>query len=92
MLSTLLYSTKLKTNPARVLAKTLRRGISVQVKKNRISAAHPHRFGSNETLLLKSILHGSPEAKEAGEALIQQHSAIVARGKYVHGFESESSE
>ena len=37
-------------------------------------------------------MHGSPEAKKAGEVEIQQHSAIVARGKYVHGFESESLE
>jgi len=65
MLSTLVYATNIKTNPARVLAKAMRRGISVQ-----------------------SILHGSPEAKKAGEAEIQQHSAIVARGKYVHGFET----
>ncbi|EGO04629.1 hypothetical protein SERLA73DRAFT_173886 [Serpula lacrymans var. lacrymans S7.3] len=36
---------------------------------------------------VQSILHGSPEAKEAGEVDIQQHSRLVARGKYVHGFE-----
>lgn len=65
MLSTLLRAGKLKANSAQVLAKTLKRGISV-----------------------KSILHGSPEAKKVGEAEIQQHSAIVARGKYVHGFET----
>ena len=40
--------------------------------------------------LLQSILHGSPEAKEVGDLEIQQHSRLVARGKYLHGFESES--
>jgi len=37
---------------------------------------------------VKSILHGSPEAKEAGESEMLQHSRIVGRGKYVHGFET----
>ncbi|KIY50438.1 NIPSNAP-domain-containing protein, partial [Fistulina hepatica ATCC 64428] len=32
----------------------------------------------------QSILHGSPEARKEAE---QQYSRIVARGKYVHGFE-----
>jgi len=36
---------------------------------------------------VQSILHGSPEAKKEGEVEIQQHSQIVARGKYIHGFE-----
>jgi len=36
---------------------------------------------------VKSILHGSPEAKEVGELEVQQHSRLVARGKYLHGFE-----
>lgn len=36
---------------------------------------------------VQSILHGSPEAKKVGEVETLQHSQIVARGKYVHGFE-----
>jgi len=36
---------------------------------------------------LHSLLHGSPEAKEAGEVELQQHSRIVGRGKYLHVFE-----
>jgi len=36
---------------------------------------------------VQSLLHGSPEAKEAGELEILQHSRLVARGKYLHGFE-----
>ncbi|KAG6878125.1 hypothetical protein C0993_011839 [Termitomyces sp. T159_Od127] len=36
----------------------------------------------------KSLLHGSPEAKKDGELEIMQHSRIVGRGKYVHGFET----
>lgn len=42
------------------------------------------------SMISQSILHGSPEAKEEGDVQIQQHSKLVARGKYVHGFESES--
>ncbi|KAG5720537.1 NipSnap like protein [Termitomyces sp. T112] len=37
---------------------------------------------------VKSLLHGSPEAKKDGELEIMQHSRIVGRGKYVHGFET----
>lgn len=40
---------------------------------------------------MKSILHGSPQAKHEGDAQIQQHSKVVARGKYVHGFEGKLS-
>ncbi|KAG5652447.1 proteasome core particle subunit beta 3 [Sphagnurus paluster] len=36
----------------------------------------------------KSLLHGSPEAKKDGEIDILQHSRIVGRGKYIHGFET----
>jgi len=36
---------------------------------------------------VQSILHGSPEAKQAGDLEVQQHSRLVARGKYLHGFE-----
>jgi len=36
---------------------------------------------------VKSLLHGSPEAKKIGDAEILQHSRKVARGKYIHSFE-----
>ncbi|EMD32643.1 hypothetical protein CERSUDRAFT_58176 [Gelatoporia subvermispora B] len=36
---------------------------------------------------MQSLLHGSPEAKAEGDVQVQQHSRIVARGKYIHGFE-----
>jgi hypothetical protein len=36
---------------------------------------------------VKSILHGSPQAKREGELEIQQHSRLVGRGKYIHSFE-----
>ncbi|KAH7104862.1 NIPSNAP-domain-containing protein [Auriculariales sp. MPI-PUGE-AT-0066] len=37
--------------------------------------------------VLNSLLHGSPEAKATGDAEHQQHTKLVARGKYVHSFE-----
>ncbi|KAF8899085.1 NIPSNAP-domain-containing protein [Infundibulicybe gibba] len=39
------------------------------------------------SISVQSLLHGSPEAKKAGELDILQHSRIVGRGKYIHGFE-----
>lgn len=36
---------------------------------------------------VQSILHGSEKAKAEGEIEIQQHSRLIGRGKYVHGFE-----
>jgi len=42
---------------------------------------------SQRLISVKSILHGSPEAKEASDVEMQQHSRVVARGKYLHGFE-----
>ena len=47
--------------------------------------------GGDYALLLQSILHGSPEAKRAGDVELQQHSRLVARGKYVHAFECMST-
>ncbi|TFL03646.1 NIPSNAP-domain-containing protein [Pterulicium gracile] len=41
----------------------------------------PARFIS-----VQSLLHGSPEAKKDGDLEVQQHSRLVGRGKYVHGF------
>lgn len=40
---------------------------------------------SRRAISVQSILHGSREAKEAGESEMQHHS--IARGKYVHGIE-----
>lgn len=37
---------------------------------------------------VQSLLHGSPEAKEAGDFEKMQHSRLVGRGKYIHGFET----
>ena len=48
------------------------------------------KLGFTKMCLLQSILHGSPEAKEVGDLEVQQHSRLVARGKYLHGFERES--
>lgn len=45
-------------------------------------AAQPHE--------VQSLLHGSPEAKKDGDLEVQQHSRLVGRGKYVHGFTSTS--
>ncbi|KAJ7293060.1 hypothetical protein C8J57DRAFT_1268007 [Mycena rebaudengoi] len=36
--------------------------------------------------VIQSLLHGSPEAKQAGEDVLQ-HSRLVGRGKYIHGIE-----
>ncbi|KAH9081582.1 NIPSNAP-domain-containing protein [Lactarius deliciosus] len=42
---------------------------------------------SRRAISVQSILHGSREAKEAGEIETQHHSRIIARGKYLHGIE-----
>ncbi|KAF7791222.1 hypothetical protein EIP86_002236 [Pleurotus ostreatoroseus] len=44
---------------------------------------------TRRTISVQSILHGSPEAQREGDVAIQQHSRLVARGKYVHGFEDD---
>ena len=38
--------------------------------------------------IMQSLLHGSPDAKRAGDIDVQQHSKLVGRGKYIHEFES----
>jgi len=43
--------------------------------------------GAQRSISVQTLLHGSPDARRAGEIEIQQHSRLVARGKYVHGFE-----
>ena len=35
-------------------------------------------------------MYGSPEAKKVGDVEMQQHSRLVARGKYLHVFECKS--
>ncbi|TEB38840.1 NIPSNAP-domain-containing protein [Coprinellus micaceus] len=40
------------------------------------------------SISVQSLLHGSPEAKKEGELEGAQHSKLVGRGKYVHGFET----
>ncbi|KAI0066490.1 NIPSNAP-domain-containing protein [Artomyces pyxidatus] len=42
---------------------------------------------AKRSISVQSILHGSPEAKQAGDVEVQQHSKLIARGKYLHGFE-----
>ena len=54
-----------------------RRSISVQVMLL-------PSLGSNPDFIFQSLLHGSPEAKKEE---VLQHSRLVGRGKYVHGFE-----
>lgn len=66
-----------------------RRSISVQVKSS--DSGGPMTLTDNFDMIIQfqSLLHGSPQAKQEGDVQIQQHSRLVARGKYVHGFESE---
>lgn len=59
------------------------RSISVQV-------AHMHSQGCYAKDMRQTLLHGSPDARKAGEIEVQQHSRLVARGKYVHGFEGKN--
>lgn len=42
---------------------------------------------ARRAISVQTILHGSPKAQQEGDVQIQQHSRLVARGKYVHGFE-----
>ncbi|ESK92672.1 nipsnap family protein [Moniliophthora roreri MCA 2997] len=53
----------------------------------RTSAFKVLSTASRRPISVQSLLHGSPEAKKAGESEILQHSRLVGRGKYVHGFE-----
>jgi hypothetical protein len=77
---------RLASNFPRHVVPVSRRAISVQV------AASPPRARARaltvSAIRAQSILHGSREAKEAGESEMQHHS--IARGKYVHGIESAS--
>ncbi|KAI6047866.1 NIPSNAP-domain-containing protein [Pisolithus marmoratus] len=53
----------------------------------RLSLKPKSIVSGSRCISVKSLLHGSPEAKKAGDIEILQHSRLVARGKYVHGFE-----
>jgi hypothetical protein len=64
-----------------------RRAISVQVPTSPRARSRALTVSAVRT---QSILHGSKEAKEVGDHEIQQHSRLVARGKYLHGIESTS--
>ncbi|KAH9178646.1 NIPSNAP-domain-containing protein [Lactarius sanguifluus] len=76
---------RLAPNLPRHVVPASRRAISVQV------AALPPRARPRaltvSAIRAQSILHGSREAKEAGEIEMQHHSRIIARGKYLHGIE-----
>ncbi|OBZ79104.1 Protein NipSnap 2 [Grifola frondosa] len=52
-------------------------------------AFKPHLMATQarRAISVQSILHGSPEAIQEGDVTTQQHSKLVGRGKYVHGFE-----
>jgi len=56
--------------------------LSRRIARPVFAASSTRRFIS-----VKSLLHGSPEAKKAGDLDTLQHSRIVGRGKYIHGFE-----
>jgi hypothetical protein len=81
MLSRLAYNLPSRAIPI------ARRAISVQVAA---SSRARSRALTVSAVRAQSILHGSKEAKEAGDHEIQQHSRLVARGKYLHGIESAS--
>ncbi|PCH34216.1 NIPSNAP-domain-containing protein [Wolfiporia cocos MD-104 SS10] len=55
---------------------------SARALKPRVASVEARR-----NISVKNILHGSPQAKQEGDVQIQQHSKVIARGKYVHGFE-----
>lgn len=64
-----------------------RRAISLQVPA---SPRARSRALTVSAVRAQHILHGSKEAKEAGDLEVQQHSRTIARGKYLHGIESAS--
>lgn len=79
--------TRLALKLSRHSVPAARRAVSLQVP------ASPHTRCRPLTVSVaraQSILHGSREAKEAGEHEVQQHSRLVGRGKYLHGIESAS--
>ena len=78
---------RLASNFSRHVVPVSRRAISVQVAA---SSRARHRALTVSAVRAQSILHGSQEAKEAGDSETQHHSRLIARGKYLHGIESAS--
>jgi hypothetical protein len=66
---------------------SIRRAVSLQVPASPRARCRALTVSAARA---QSILHGSREAKEAGEREIQQHSRLIGRGKYLHGIESAS--
>ncbi|TFK41824.1 NIPSNAP-domain-containing protein [Crucibulum laeve] len=54
----------------------------------RRSAKSTLTSSSKRAISVQSLLHGSEEAKQAGDLDILQHSRLVGRGKYIHSFET----
>jgi hypothetical protein len=79
--------TRLAFNLPRNAIPSVRRAVSFQVPA---SPRAPCRALTVSAARAQSILHGSREAKEAGEHEMQQHSRLIGRGKYLHGIESAS--
>jgi hypothetical protein len=77
----------LVSNLPRRAVPSARRAISVQVPTSPRARSRALTVSAVRT---QSILHGSKDAKEAGDHEIQQHSRLIARGKYLHGIESTS--
>lgn len=79
--------TRLAFNLPRNAVPSVRRAVSFQVPA---SPRAPCSALTVSAVRAQSILHGSREAKEAGEHEMQQHSRLIGRGKYLHGIESAS--
>ncbi|OCH89551.1 NIPSNAP-domain-containing protein [Obba rivulosa] len=53
----------------------------------RALASRLRSIEARRAISVQSLLHGSPEAQAEGDVQVQHHSQLIARGKYVHGFE-----
>ncbi|KAH9964258.1 NIPSNAP-domain-containing protein [Russula dissimulans] len=54
----------------------------------RLASNVPRRVVPISAVHAQSLLHGSKEAKKAGDLEVQHHSRLIARGKYLHGIET----
>ena len=79
--------TRLAFNLPRNALPSVRRAVSFQVPASPRATCRALTVSAARA---QSILHGSREAKEAGEHEMQQHSRLIGRGKYLHGIESTS--
>ena len=79
---------RIASNFPRHVVPASRRAISVQVAAS-LPRARPRAL-TVSAIRAQSILHGSREAKEAGDVETQHHSRAIGRGKYLHGIESAS--